>query len=97
MKTTFDVSWTIELIKKAVMTDSFLQKKPELSELLLRELPKCKLVSSDSNEKIVSFKFVSDQAWHFKKSINISGDEADLYIDLMQDDSIGGIEIRYRE
>ena len=96
MNKTFNLEWTQNLIKQAALTDGFLQRKPELVELLLRELTKCNVLSFDSNEKIVSFKFVGPEAWHFKKSVNISGEEADLFIDLMQNDSIGSIEIRYR-
>lgn len=96
MNKSFDLEWTTNLISKSAKEDSFLQRKPELLDLLLRELPKCKVVQSEATDKILSFRFVNGEDWHFKKSINISSEEADLFIDLMQNESIGSIEIRFR-
>lgn len=92
----FDPAWMISVIKEAAASDSFLQKHPSLTELLVRELPRCITLSTKVNGKNVNFQFVGREAWQFKKSINILGAEADFYIDIMQDDSIGAIEVWYR-
>jgi hypothetical protein len=97
--TQFDPAWMIDLIEKAEKTDAFLADNPKLVSFLLRSIPECTLLSTEIDPfdpSLITLNFVEKGSKDFKASASVQGEEADLSIDIMMDDSIGMIEVQFK-
>lgn len=100
----FDPSLLLQIIEETVAIDTILQRQTEIISILKAKIPLCKLLyirqNEDGFENNINLFFVDPinanqpgSEWQYKTGINIEAIGADLHIDILTDDRIGGVEI----
>lgn len=102
----YDAGWMIRVASTAAEMDSYLKEHPEVLQFLRNKLPLCEPLSVRANpdfDRCVYYYFVDSSRpnergskWQHQTCINIYGDEADLFFDILKDGEIGGVEVWHR-